>query len=186
METTVPSQHSKIHAIRESPYRCLAREAVALAHEDVTSGVLHERIAAYLCLQLRALHGKPTARLADVPVGEQAQMFQFAAGILGLVTSIHSDIPPTAAEVHRYRHRQDLARARARVRVEALTHHHRLSVWRPEPDRPGRELATCERCGAGATIHTETFDITFSELLEADCRERRPSPFSMTGVQNHG
>jgi len=157
-----------------------------LANEDVATGVLLERLAQYLCTQLRCLHGKPTAALADVPVGERNQMMQFALGILGLVTTLdNGELPPTEAEIRRYIQGRQLTLARGRVRCQAVTYRHRLSVWRPDADRPGYELVACERCGACASIHVETARESLSEPLLVLCREWRPSPFSPTGAPHH-
>ena len=182
----MPNQSSKLRPFREPPLRAFAREAVTLANEDIVTGVLLERIAQYLCTQLRCLHGKPTAALADVPVGERNQMMQYAIGIFGLVQTIEHDAPPSDAEIRRYIRGRQLTLARGRVRCQAVTFRHRLSVWRPDADRHGYELAVCERCGAGASIHVDTARESLSEPLLALCREWRPSPFSTTGAQNHG
>lgn len=153
-----------------------------MTHGDVTTGVLLERVADYLCVQLRALHGKPTARIFDVPVGERTQMYQFAVGILGLVRTIDGELPPTAAEIQRFSQNKALVLARGRVGCQARANRHRLSVWRPYIGHPGYELAVCERCGAGASIHIETARESLSELLLAPCLEWHPSFSSMTGA----
>jgi hypothetical protein len=44
-----------------------------------------------------------------------------------------------------------------------------LSVWRPDEDRAGCEVARCERCGAGAAIHLGTAQESVSDELLARC-----------------
>jgi hypothetical protein len=186
----MPQQRSKIPPVEQSPVRAFARAAVTVAQNDVATGVLLERIADYLCVQLRALHGKPTASLHTVPLGERNQMLQFAVGIVGLVRTIDGELPPTDAEVLRYHQNRRLTLARGRVRCQASANGHALSVWRPDPDRSAHELAACERCRAGASIHVATGHESISDALLQPCPRRVTFTLhdssSSTGVQTHG
>lgn len=140
-----------------------------MAQEDVTRGVLIDRLAEFFSQNIRGLHGKPRLSLLQVPPNEAAEMRQWAACAMRLVDEIEAERPPTAFEVTRYEQRKALVLAHGRVRVQAWANHHKLSVWRPDPDRDGRELAACELCGAGASIHLETGQESLSDQLLRVC-----------------
>jgi hypothetical protein len=174
-------QFTRVRARSESPLRQYARDTVGFVEEDAVTGVLLERVAGFLCLQLRALHGRPTARLDQVPPGEANQMRSYAAGILHLVEAIRGEQPPTALELARYEVGKQVVLARGRVRVQARSHSHRLGVWRPDPYRPDHELVTCEACGAGATLNVQSAHESLSTPLLTLCPEWRRDPLSTSG-----
>lgn len=165
----MPTQSSKLHVVSESPLRTHARTAIALTHQDVARGVLHERVAEFLCIQLRLLRGGREASLAQVPRGEADVMRQLAIGVFRLVDEIAAERPPTTFEIACYEQRKALVLAHDRVRCHAVAHGHRLSIWRPEEDRSGCEAARCERCGAGASIHLGTAQESVSGELLTSC-----------------
>lgn len=63
--------------------------------------------------------------------------------------------------------------ARAVIQCQATANSHRLSGWRPDPDRPGYELACCADCGAGVSVHVETAYLSPSDGIVSPCRVRR-------------
>lgn len=153
-----------------------------LARVDQVRGVLAWRIAQRLMDEIRARDRRASARLEAVKPAERNFYLSLANQVLELGDRIVRTDPPTELEIIRYERACTLQAARGRVRCQAATNRHALSVWRPDPDRPGFELAACERCGAGASIHTDSGHESMSDELLQLCRR---SSFP-TGVQNHG
>lgn len=71
--------------------------------------------------------------------------------------------------IAKYEQRRQLVFAHCTVRCYAAANSHQLSIWRPDPDRPGYELAACERCGAGASLHVDTARESISDALLTTC-----------------
>lgn len=163
----MPDTPRHLRLVEDSAHRAHARTAIA--GRDIVAGVLAERIAEYLCIQLRTLHGQRTAGLTQVPPGEALQMRGYARDIMRLVDEIAVERPPTPFEIAHVELATALALARSRVRCHASANRHRLSVWRPDPQRAGVEQAACEKCGAGASLHLATAQENISDELLTAC-----------------
>ncbi len=173
----MPIQHTQVHVIEQSPLRVFAREALMAARIDQVRGVLAWRVAQRLMDTLRERDRRGSARLEAVNPNERAFYISLAHQVLELGDRILGTDPPTAAEVARYESTLALQLARGRVRCQAAAHWHVLSVWRPDPDRPAHELAACQRCGAGASIHIASGSESISTQLLSPCPSRPTSPF---------
>src|SRR5690348_6921279 len=102
----MPIQSNPLRVVRESPVRAFAREACRVTGIDVRTGVLLERIANYLCSEVRGRQAKPVLEFAELPAGERNWYLECAVNIVGLVDDIDRGEPPTAAEVARYEQRK--------------------------------------------------------------------------------
>lgn len=168
------TKNSALQLVSESPHRAHARAALSMAHEDVTRGVLLERLAEFLCQQVRGLHGKPKVTLLQVLPGEASEFRQWAANVMRLADEIEAERPPTAFEIARYEQRKALVMAHHRVRCQAVANGHLLGVWRADIDRVGFELASCEHCSAGASVRLDSAIESISDSLLASCPGARP------------
>lgn len=165
----VDNSTTNVVAIRTSPIRDYARDAVAAVQFDRRQGVLAWRVADYLLGQMRLLAGHSALPLDRVSPRERDFYLGLALTIQALHTSIETDAPPTESELYRYEQRKQRALARSRVRCIATANRHVLSVWRPDPDRPGVELVHCDACGAGASLRQDSGDESVSALLSQPC-----------------
>lgn len=139
------------------------------ARMDQVRGVLAWRVAQRLMDAIRERDRRGSAGLTRVNPNERAFYLSLAYQILELGDRIERTDPPTDAEIARYQSAMALQLARGRVRCQAAANGHHLSVWRPDPDRPVHELAACERCRAGASIHIATGTESISEPLLQPC-----------------
>lgn len=163
-----PSVHARhLHLVDDPAYRTYARSVIE-TRADLVSRVLQERIADYLCVELRG------AGLAQVTADDATLMRERARNLLlHLLHEIKAERPPTPFKIAQVAQAKALTLARARVRCQASAHQHALSVWRPDPERPGYELASCDRCQAGVSIHVGQAQESLSEALLLPCTPRR-------------
>jgi hypothetical protein len=153
--------------------RTYARGAVAIAGENDVTRVAIRRVAGYLCEQRRRVQGLPVLHFDSVQPNERRAMLDWATDLLRIVDEIQGDKPPTPYELACVAQDRSVSAARARVKCQASEHRHMLGVWRPVPDRPGRELASCLRCAAGALIDMASGCESVSDALLTDCPEAR-------------
>ena len=138
-----------------------------MAHrEDQRRGVLAYRIATYLAAQVLST---PHVSLDNLPAGSTEFYLGLAHTVQALCVSIDGDAPPTPGEIARFEHRKLLALVRRRVACHATANRHQLGLWRTDFDRPGTEEVTCERCGAGASLHRDVAKESISDGLFREC-----------------
>lgn len=151
-----------LHLVDDPAYRTYARSVIE-TRADLVSRVLQERIADYLCVELRG------AGLAQVTPNDVALMRDRARTLIHLLHEIKAERPPTPYEIAQVEQAKAVTLAKARVRCQASAHKHSLSVWRPDPERPGYELANCDRCQAGVSLHVGQAQESPSEALLLAC-----------------
>jgi hypothetical protein len=157
----------------QAPLRQFAREAMDVTRLTAEQGVLQWQFGQCLLNHLRRHAGDSSTSLSLVPVVEREWLLSIAADLVQIATAIDGVARPTAYEMERFQQRKAVGLGKARLRCEAERLGHVLSDFGLSSVE-GYEVAVCQQCEAGATVHLESGTVQSSAELKASCKRRWP------------
>jgi hypothetical protein len=150
-----------------APLRTYARETIDTFKTDLRQSVLVWRMAGLIHEAVRDRDGLPDSDLAHAPQYEQHFALKLAQALYQATTAIDAGEPPTPEELQQHERRKAAERSRAYARLKAADWGHQVDLFRP--GEPGYELARCQRCGAGVSLHLATGQLFGDGTLTQPC-----------------
>lgn len=149
------------------PLRTYARDTIDAVRPDLRQGVLVWRMADLILEAIHERDGQPVLELAHAPQWEQHFAIRLAQALFQATVAIDGDSPPTPDEIRAHEQRKQAGLSKAVAQLQALDLGHRLDTFRP--GELGYEVARCQRCGSGVSLHLATGQVFGGRTLSEKC-----------------